>query len=70
MARYFGALLILSIIGFWWVAGVWTLRHGGKFRFSELPVWIRYYGQALVGIGVALLAYLMVDTTLSFVALT
>lgn len=72
MIRFFGAGLILSIIGFWWVAGIWTLKHGGvsEFKFSRLPLWIRFYGQALAGIGVTLVIYLMVHTTLAFVALT
>lgn len=70
MAKLFGAGLILFIIGFWWVAGIWAYRHGGKFSFSRMPRWIRLYGQSIVAVAATLVIYLMVDTTLAFVALT
>lgn len=73
MGRIFGVFIILSIVGFWTVAGMWTVLHGHRlthFKFGRLPLWIKIYGKALVGTALMLVLYVMVDSTLAFIALT
>ncbi|MBM4707880.1 hypothetical protein GS982_01610 [Rhodococcus hoagii] len=73
MARLLGFALLLFIAGGWGTAMIWAANHGRnpfRFKFRELPFWIRVYANVAAGAVLIAIATGSIYAAVQFISLT